>query len=165
MSLARKLVQGGSVAVIGLMTSQLALAVVGAGSPDLQGLLLRVGLPSFVAGLVFFPVSARAVATRGAFAWRVLLIALAVGVTNRVLLKAAGPGEFLQTFLAFDGNLQVLILGVVAALGLAWVTQPVLTAVAAPVGRARDVEVLPGSEADGRRGVRAERLTARSVRR
>jgi hypothetical protein len=126
--------------------------VIASGRVAARGLLLAlVALPSFVAGLVFFPVSARAVATRGAFAWRVLLIALAVGLTNRVLLKAAGPGEFLQTFLAFDGNLQVLILGVVAALALAWVTQPVLTAVAAPVGRARDAEVLPGAEADGRR--------------
>jgi hypothetical protein len=151
MSPARKLVQGGSVAVIGLMTSQLALTVVGAARPAVPELLLRVGLPSFVAGLVFFPVSARAVATRGAFAWRVFLISLAVGLTNRVLLHAAGPGEFLQTFLAFDGNLQVLPLGVVAALALACVTQPMLKAVAAPTGRVRDSEALPGAEADGRR--------------
>jgi hypothetical protein len=151
MSLARKLVQGGSVAVIGLMTSQVALALVGAASPDLQGLLLRVGLLCFVAGLVFFPVSAQAVATRGAFAWRVLLVALAVGLTNRVLLKASGPGEFLPAFLGFDGNLQVLLLGVVAALGLAWVTQPVLKAVAGPGGRTREAGPLQCAEAGARR--------------
>jgi hypothetical protein len=151
MSLLRKLVQGGSVGVVGLMTSQVALALVGSPSPDLQGLLLRVGLPCFVAGLVFFPVSAQAVATRAAFAWRVLLIALVVGVTNRVLLKASGPGEFLPAFLEPDGNLQVLLLGVVAALALSWVTQPLLNAVAGPIGRTREVESLPGAKAHGGR--------------
>ncbi|MDX2008946.1 MAG: hypothetical protein SFW67_02090 [Myxococcaceae bacterium] len=141
MQVHRKLVQGLTAAGLGLVVSQGLLSLTGGSSPGLAGLVARVAVPSFLAGLLFFPLSATAVATRWALVWRVLSVSTVVCLVNRVLLHAALADVSLSNvhdrwpalvagLAAFDGNAQVLSFAVIASGVMAWLAQPLLASVA-----------------------------------
>ncbi|MCU0700351.1 MAG: hypothetical protein MUC96_27900 [Myxococcaceae bacterium] len=141
MQVHRKLVQGLTAAGLGLVVSQVLLSLTGGSSPGPAGLVARVAVPSFLAGLLFFPLSAKAVATRWALVSRVLAVSSVVCLVNRVLLHAALADVSLSNaqdrwpalvagIATLDENAQVLSFAVVASGVMAWLAQPLLASVA-----------------------------------
>lgn len=140
MQVHRKLVQGLTAAGLGLVVSQLLLSLTGGSSPGAAGLVARVAVPSFLAGLLFFPLSAKAVATRWALLSRVLAVSAVVCLVNRVLLHAALADVSLSNvqdrwpalvagLATPDRNAQVLSFAVVVSGVMAWLAQPLLASV------------------------------------
>ncbi len=88
--LLRKVVQGGTVALLAVCGAQLAMwLVVGDARLHLGGLALSVGLPSFIAAVLLFPVSRAVVTSRWRLGGRVVLATAAVCAVNRLLVFRA----------------------------------------------------------------------------
>lgn len=148
MRVAKKLLHGVVPAVVAVLGARVGLLALGLSAPPLSGLVLRVGVPAFVVGLLFFPVSTAVVASRWSLTWRVLLAAMTVSVVNRLLVR----GEFSDITLAevpdrlralvpspaaLDGNGQMMLLGVVGSVLAAWLAQPLFLSAVRPVASRR----------------------------
>jgi hypothetical protein len=81
-----KLVQGLTTALASVGAATVAVSVMD-GEPYWFGLsaALRVGVPAFLAGVLFFPVDAKALKSRAGFAVRALTAAFAASAAHRVL--------------------------------------------------------------------------------
>jgi hypothetical protein len=157
----RKVVHGATVAAAAVAGAALAVTAINSDLP--MGLFERllwalksdlytsVGVPSFVAGFLFFPVGIKALAGRFGFALRAAATAAAVSFTNRVLVWASyeNPDSLwagLQAVWANPASLWPVAPDVVAlgldwngllglsatalAGGLAWAAQPLLKRIA-----------------------------------
>ena len=157
----RKVVQGATVAVASTAGAAASVAAIEAAGPfnffDQLSLALQsdiytsVGIPAFVAGVLFFPVGLNALRSRFGFALRAAGMAAAVSLVNRVLVWAS----FLQPNSLWDGLKEVFahpavlwprafdavlfgldwnaLLGISATLlagGLAWAAQPLARRIA-----------------------------------
>lgn len=95
---------------------------------------LRVGVPSFFIGALFFPVDARTLASRAAFAIRAAFAATVAASAHRALLflaRADGPDPLAP--LALDHTLVLALISIAAASLTAWLAQPLLL----PIARGR----------------------------
>lgn len=157
----RKVVQGATVAAAATAGAIVAVAAIHSDSPSdfverlgwaaQSDIYTSVGLPSFVAGALFFPVGLRALSSRGWFAAKAAATAAAVSVVNRVLVWASyerpdslwdGLGElWARPELLWPAPLDVVALGLdwngllgltaTALTGaLAWAAQPLLRKIA-----------------------------------
>lgn len=157
----RKVLQGATVAAAATAAAALAVTLIHSDLPMgfferlrwvLEGdLYTSVGLPSFVAGALFFPVGLKAVASRFGFALRAAATAAAVSLVNRVLVWASfenrdslfdglravwanpallWPSPADAVALGLDWN-ALLGLGATALAGsLAWAAQPLMKRIA-----------------------------------
>ena len=135
--LLRKLVQGLSTAMCAVGGATLAVSAID-GELYWFGLdaALRVGVPAFVMGLVFFPVDFKALERRGVFTLRALAAASLSCAAHRVLLWAARadgpyPLELVPTLtgdgpLGIDVTAWLAVLATSGAAAAAWLAQPAL---------------------------------------
>lgn len=137
LTVSRKLLHGVTTALAGLAGARLALLVLGLSPPDLAGLVIRVGVPAFVVGVLFFPVRLPVLERRWSLGWRVLLAAITVGVCNRLMLKGdfsrLTPGDLPRRIAdlvpdpaALDGNAKLIVLACVSSVAVAWLLQPLV---------------------------------------
>lgn len=131
MRLGRKLLQGGTVALLAVGGAQLAMRLlVGDERLHLAGLALSVGIPSFLAAVLLFPVSAAIVASRWRLGARVVLATAAVCVANRLLVFRVWEGQHLSSLIpnpaALDGNARLLLGALITSLVMMFVAQPVM---------------------------------------
>lgn len=132
MRLARKLVQGGTVAVLAVVGAQLAMAVLlGARQLYLGGLALSVGVPSFLAAVLLFPVSGAVVASRWKLAAHVIVATGVVCIVNRLLVFRVWEDQrrlasLLPDPTALDGNATLLLAAMVTAVVMAFAAQPAM---------------------------------------
>jgi hypothetical protein len=157
----RKVVQGATVAAVSTAGAAASVAAIESNGPfnffDQLALALQsdiytsVGIPAFVAGVLFFPVGLKALGSRFGFALRAAASAAAVSFVNRVLVWASyarpdslpdGLKEIFATpallwpraldAVAFglDWNALLGISATLLAGGLAWAAQPLLKRIA-----------------------------------
>lgn len=123
----RKLIQGGTVAVLSVAGAQVAMMLlVGERQLRLSGLALSVGVPSFLAAVVLFPLAPPVVASRWRLARHVFLATFAVCVVNRLLLFRERMAEFIPDLAVLDGNAKLLVAALVTSVVMAVVAQPVM---------------------------------------
>jgi hypothetical protein len=127
--LVRKLVQGTTVAVLAMAGVQVAMFVLlDVRELHLLGLTLGLGIPSFIAAVLFFPLSASVVTSRWSLCSRVLATTAVVGAANRALLFRGDWSRFVPRTL--DGNAQLILTSLAVALVFSFVAQPVMARVA-----------------------------------
>ena len=131
MRLGRKLIQGRTVALLAVGGAQLAMRLlVGEERMHLGGLALSVGIPSFLAAVLLFPVSGAVVACRWRLGARVVLATAAVCVANRLLVFRVWEGQHLSSLIpnpaALDGNARLLLASLITSLVMTFVAQPVM---------------------------------------
>jgi hypothetical protein len=131
MRLVRKLIQGGTVAVLAVVGAQVAMALlVGEEQLRLDGLALSVGVPSFLAAVLLFPISGAAVSSRWRLGARVVVATAAVCLVNRLLVFRVWERPSLASLVpdpaALDGNAKLLLAALATAVVLAFVAQPVM---------------------------------------
>ncbi|MDP1921352.1 MAG: hypothetical protein Q8L14_34245 [Myxococcales bacterium] len=131
MRLVRKLIQGGTVAVLAVVGAQVAMALlVGEERLRLGGLALSVGVPSFLAAVLLFPLSGAAVSSRWRLGARVVVATAAVCLVNRLLVFRVWERSSLASLVpdpsALDGNAKLLLAAMATAVVLAFVAQPVM---------------------------------------
>lgn len=117
--LMKKLAFGVSSAIGAVTLSTLAVSVVEGsfGLLDFEA-VIRVGLPSFVAGMLFFPMNEAMLATRRGFSLRVGLAAFAAALVHRVLLFSVVLDTFRDVPVPFSVD------GLNALLAQPWLLMP-----------------------------------------
>ena len=131
----RKLIQGGTVAVLAVAGAQVAMMVLlGEQQVRLFGLALSVGVPSFLAAVLLFPVPAAVVVSRWRLALHVFFATLAVCVVNRLLLFRERLDQLIPDPAALDGNAKLLVAALVTSAVMAAVAQPVMVWASRPTG-------------------------------
>lgn len=157
----RKVVHGATVAAAAVAGAALAVTAINSDLPMgffdrlfwtlKSDIYTSVGIPSFVAGFLFFPVGIKALAGRFGFALRAAATAAAVSLTNRVLVWASfenpnslwdglgavwanpamlWPQAADAVALGLDWNALLGLGATVLAGGLAWAAQPLLKRIA-----------------------------------
>lgn len=131
MRLGRKLVQGGTVALLAVGGAQVAMMLLlGEDRLHLGGLALSVGLPSFIAAVLLFPMSGAVVSSRWRLGARVVLATATVCVANRLLVFRVWEGQHLTSLIpepaALDGNAKLLLGALITSLVMMFGAQPVM---------------------------------------
>jgi hypothetical protein len=157
----RKVLHGATVAAATTAGAALAVTLIHSDQPlgffdrlmwVLQSdIYTSVGIPAFVAGVLFFPVGILALRSRFGFAARAALTAAAVSFVNRVLVWASfenpdslfkglqsvwanpsmlWPSPFDTVALGLDWNAILGLTATAIAAGLAWAAQPLLKRIA-----------------------------------
>lgn len=134
-----KLVQGTTVALLAVLGAQLAMRCLGVEGWFLPSLSVTVGVPSFLAALVCFPVGPKTLSSPWRLGGRALLFTAMVGLVNRLLVFRvfdAGSLNGLPRSLArvvpthLDGNLTLVLASLVVAFVFAAAAQPLMVSVA-----------------------------------
>lgn len=157
----RKVLQGATVAAAATAGAALAVTLIHSDQPLgfferlwwvlKSDLYTSVGLPSFVAGVLFFPVGLKAVASRFGFALRAAATTAAVCLVNRTLVWASfenrdslweglkavwanpsmlWPSPLDAVALGLDWNALLGLTATAIAGGLAWAAQPLMKRIA-----------------------------------
>lgn len=118
-------------AVLAVVGAQVAMALlVGEERLRLGGLALSVGVPSFLAAVLLFPLSGAAVSSRWRLGARVVVATAAVCLVNRLLVFRVWERSSLASLVpdpsALDGNAKLLLAAMATAVVLAFVAQPVM---------------------------------------
>ncbi len=91
------------------------VAVAGEQQMRLFGLALSVGVPSFLAAVLLFPVAPPVVASRWRLATHVFLATFAVCVVNRLLIYRERLDQLIPDPAALDGNAKLLVAALVTS--------------------------------------------------
>lgn len=115
-------------AVVGAQVAMVLL--VGEERLRLGGLALSVGVPSFLAAVLLFPVSGATVSSRWRLGTRVVVATAAVCLVNRLLVFRVWNRPSLALLVpdptALDGNAKLLLAALATSVVLAFVAQPVM---------------------------------------
>lgn len=115
-------------AVVGAQVAMVLL--VGEERLRLGGLALSVGVSSFLAAVLLFPVSGATVSSRWRLGARVVVATAAVCLVNRLLVFRVWNRPSLASLVpdptALDGNAKLLLAALATSVVLAFVAQPVM---------------------------------------